>query len=57
MLFLGWTVIFFRSYVGKFHFGKYHRGNGIQCKAYLVNVRSILSTLKAFAELYKPSLS
>ena len=37
--------------------GKYHRGNGIQCKAYLVNVRSILSTLKAFAELYKPPIS
>jgi len=38
-------------------FGKYHRGNGIQCKAYLVNVKSILSTLKAFAELYKQNIS
>ena len=38
-------------------FGKYHRGNGIQCKAYLVNVKSILSTLKAFTELNKQNIS
>jgi len=38
-------------------FGKYHRGYGIQCKAYLVNVKSILSTLKAFTELNKQNIS
>jgi hypothetical protein len=38
-------------------FGKYHRGNGIQCKAYLVNVKSILSTLSAFGELSKQDVS
>jgi hypothetical protein len=38
-------------------FGKYHRGNGIQCKVYLVNVKSILSTLNAFIELNKKSIS
>lgn len=43
--------IFLTCHVYKFFgedFGKYHRGNGIQCKAYLVNVKSILSTLNAF---------
>jgi hypothetical protein len=52
--------IFLTCHVYKFFgqdFGKYHRGNGIQSKAYLVNVKSILSTLKAFAELKKPSIS
>jgi hypothetical protein len=38
-------------------FGKYHRGYGIQSKAYLVNVKSILSTLKAFTELNKQNIS
>ena len=38
-------------------FGKYHRGNGIQSKAYLVNVKSILSTLNAFGELNKKNIS
>jgi len=38
-------------------FGKYHRGNGIQGKAYLVNVKSILSTLNAFGELSKKNVS
>ncbi|NWG01399.1 MAG: transglycosylase SLT domain-containing protein [Syntrophaceae bacterium] len=38
-------------------FGKYHRGSGIQCKAYLVNVKSILSTLNAFAELNQEKVS
>jgi hypothetical protein len=37
-------------------FGRYHRGNGIQSKAYLLNVRSILSTLNAFTELNKESI-
>jgi hypothetical protein len=37
-------------------FGKYHRGYGIQSKAYLVNVKSILSTLNAFAELNKQNI-
>jgi hypothetical protein len=46
--------IFLTCHVYKYFgqdFGKYHRGNGIQCKAYLVNVKGILSTLNAFAEL------
>ena len=34
-------------------FGKYHRGNGIQNKAYIANVKSILSTLGAFAQTHK----
>jgi hypothetical protein len=37
--------------------GRYHRGNGIKCKAYIVNVQSILSTLRAFAELNKENFS
>jgi hypothetical protein len=52
--------IFLTCHVYKFFgndFGKYHRGNGIQCKAYLVNVKSILSTLNAFAELNKKNIS
>jgi hypothetical protein len=38
-------------------FGKYHRGNGIKSKAYILNVKSILSTLHAFAELNKNNIS
>jgi hypothetical protein len=52
--------IFLMCHVYKFFgkdFGKYHRGNGIQCKAYLVNVKSILSTLNAFGELSKQNVS
>ncbi len=52
--------IFLTCHVYKFFgkdFGKYHRGNGIQCSAYLVNVKSILSTLNAFIELNKKSIS
>jgi hypothetical protein len=52
--------IFMTCHVYKFFeedFGKYHRGNGIQCKAYLINVKSILSTLHAFAELNKRKIS
>jgi Transglycosylase SLT domain len=52
--------IFLTCHVYKFFgqdFGKYHRGNGIQCKAYLVNVKGILSTLNAFAELNKEKIS
>ena len=37
--------------------GRYHRGNGIKCKAYVVNVQSILSTLHAFDELNKKNIS
>jgi hypothetical protein len=51
--------IFLTCHVYKFFeqdFGKYHRGNGIQCKAYLVNVKSILSTLNAFTELNKRNI-
>jgi hypothetical protein len=52
--------IFLTCHVYKYFeedFGKYHRGNGIQCKAYLINVKSILSTLHAFAELNKKKIS
>jgi len=52
--------IFLTCHVYKFFekdFGKYHRGNGIQCRAYLVNVKSILSTLNAFSELNKENIS
>jgi hypothetical protein len=52
--------IFLTCHVYKFFsqdFGKYHRGNGIQCKAYLVNVKSILSTLNAFTELKKQNIT
>jgi hypothetical protein len=38
-------------------FGKYPRGGGIQSKAYLLNVRSILSTLNAFVEGNKENIS
>ena len=52
--------IFLTCHVYKFFekdFGKYNRGNGIQCRAYLVNVKSILSTLNAFSELNKQNIS
>jgi len=52
--------IFLTCHVYKFFgkdFGKYHRGNGIQSKAYLVNVKSILSTLNAFVEGNKENIS
>jgi hypothetical protein len=52
--------IFLTCHVYKFFgkdFGKYHRGNGIQSKAYLVNVRSILSMLNAFVEGNKENIS
>jgi hypothetical protein len=52
--------IFLTCHVYKFFgkdFGKYHRGNGIQSKVYLVNVRSILSTLNAFVEGNKENIS
>ncbi len=52
--------IFLICHVYKFFgkdFGKYHRGGGIQSSAYLVNVRSILSTLNAFVEGDKGNIS
>lgn len=52
--------IFLTCHVYKFFgedFGKYNRGSGIQCRAYLVNVKSILSTMKAFEELKKRNIS
>jgi hypothetical protein len=52
--------IFLTCHVYKFFgkdFGKYHRGNGIQSKAYLLNVKSILSTLNAFVEGNKENIS
>jgi hypothetical protein len=38
-------------------FGKYHRGYGIQSKAYIANVKSILSTLGAFVQTNKKDFS
>ena len=52
--------IFLTCHIYKFFgkdFGKYHRGNGIQSNAYLVNVRSILSTLNALIEVNKENIS
>ncbi|HUL22268.1 MAG TPA: transglycosylase SLT domain-containing protein [Thermodesulfobacteriota bacterium] len=52
--------IFLTCHVYKFFgkdFGKYHRGGGIQSNAYLVNVRSILSTLNALLEGNKENVS
>jgi hypothetical protein len=52
--------IFLTCHVYKFFgkdFGKYHRGGGIQSNAYLVNVRSILSTLNAFVVGNKDNIS
>ena len=52
--------IFLTCHVYKFFgsdFGRYHRGNGIQCGAYLVNVQGILSTLNAFIESKKENIS
>ena len=52
--------IFLTCHVYKFFdrdFGKYHRGNGIQSRAYLLNVRSILSTLNAFVDGDKENIS
>lgn len=48
--------IYLTCHVFKFFgqdFGRYHRGDGIKCDAYLVNVKSILSTLQAFVQLNK----
>lgn len=44
--------IFLTCHVYKFFgedFGRYHRGDGIKCRAYLVNVKGILSSLNAYA--------
>jgi hypothetical protein len=52
--------IFLTCHVYKFFgedFGKYHRGNGIQCKVYLANVKGILSTLNAYGQLKKEKIS
>ena len=52
--------IYLTCHVYKFFerdFGKYHRGNGIKSQAYLVNVRGILSTLEAYAELTQNNIS
>jgi len=52
--------IYLTCHVYKFFeqdFGKYHRGNGIKSRAYIVNVKGILSTLRAFAELTPNNIS
>jgi hypothetical protein len=52
--------IFLTCHVYKFFgkdFGKYHRGNGIKSRVYLVNVKSILSTLNAFVKRDKENIS
>jgi hypothetical protein len=38
-------------------FAKYHRGKGIQSKAYTANIKSILSTLAAFAQANHEDMS
>ena len=52
--------IYLTCHVYKFFeqdFGKYHRGNGIKSRAYVVNVKGILSTLQAYAELTQNNIS
>jgi len=52
--------IFLTCHVYKYFgedFGKYHRGYGIKSKAYVINVKSILSTLIAFAKSKKMDMS
>ena len=52
--------IFLTCHIYKFFgkdFGKYHRGNGIQSDAYVLNVKSILSTLNALIEMNKENIS
>jgi hypothetical protein len=52
--------IYLTCHVYKFFeqdFGKYHRGNGIKSQTYVVNVKSILSMLRAFAELTQNNIS
>lgn len=52
--------IYLTCHVYKFFgqdFGKYNRGNGIKNQAYVVNVKSILSTLRAFAESTRNNIS
>jgi soluble lytic murein transglycosylase-like protein len=44
------------KYFGK-DFGKYHRGFGIKSKSYVVNVKSILSSLHVFAEMNPDEVS
>jgi hypothetical protein len=44
------------KYFGK-DFGKYHRGFGIKSKSYVVNVKSILSSLHVFAEINPDEVS
>jgi hypothetical protein len=44
------------KYFGK-DFGKYHRGHGVKSNAYVVNVKGILSTLHAFAEMNEEDAS
>ncbi len=44
------------SYFGK-DFGKYHRGFGIKSKSYVVNVKSILSSLHVFSEKNQEEVS
>ncbi len=51
--------IFLTCHVYKFFeedFGKYHRGHGIQSKAYVVNVKGMVSALNAFSELKKKNI-
>ncbi len=52
--------IYMTCHVYKFFgedFGKYHRGFGIKSKAYVLNVKSILSSLKAFSEMNQNEFS
>jgi hypothetical protein len=38
------------NYFGK-DFGKYNRGHGVKSRAYVLNIKGILSSLNAFAQL------
>jgi hypothetical protein len=52
--------IYMTCHVYKFFgqdFGKYHRGNGVKSNAYMVNVKGILSTLHAYAEMNEEDAS
>jgi hypothetical protein len=44
------------NYFGK-DFGKYNRGHGVKSRAYVLNIKGILSSLNAFAKLNREEVS
>ena len=44
------------NYFGK-DFGKYNRGHGVKSRAYVLNIKGILSSLNAFAQLNQEEVS